>query len=1487
MLQIGSTEAEFKERHNRWKDDPSKKHEFRDRSCDEKYSRSERQGKKICDSFTRPNSRENHSSQSPDRKGKWQSPAPVLHRNDNSSMVSGLDQRSQKRKFDSFKIREDSNNKVRKKEASSRLSDKKIDKFSKTKSSYHNAERKRDDSHKTKIRYPVSEMQDDPRTSKSSQRISDERSHRKDYSLSVKDKDDSSLLTSYSKKVEFPSKQTSDNKKHAANEANCSNKPNTIGVDSTFTDLRQKLKKRKWNANVQPDHKADRESKRSKAYSSEETKDSFNYFSDDTIKTRVEPELEEEFPSTLKNSPLSGEKNEVQQKTPVENVQITVHYSQKKKESKGEKGKVVDRKTVEQKYVTDLPVCEDPTATQETAPPQVTDDSSKVPRGNASTEIAQVLSESSAGKTAPLSKEYIKNSLVKVSNEFELERAAKILNESPQTKARHLPKNCAVDKSAKVSSLLSESSSAENTQSPKECAVDDSVKISKECAVDDPVKISKECAVYDPVKISKECAVDDSVKISKECAVDDLGKKSKECAVNEPVKISTECAIDKSEKISKECAVDNPVKISKECATNKSEKISKECAVDNPVKISKECAVDHPVKISTQCAVDNPAKISKQCAVDYSVKVSNESAEKNSLIVSNELRCKNTAQVSNNLGLKETALLPRGVISNSPVQLHNEYELESDTNLPSELVSKDVVEIFSEHGSIDAAQVSSDLISNEATQVINESASSSAVAVTLNNLANLSNSEQVQTLLEAPVSFSALSSGNKHRYLSSETADKQTDPVASEDSMDSRQEMKSSKAETERQSEIPVENKTFKDTEVTSDGYLFNAVAKTSSIELNKGFAFLCPDVSNQESSSIASTFSVPFRNMKSLDGNSVSNINSTNSTWPFDVSNSTQNNDINSVILSTNSKRQVPPLDSADSDGKKNLKISGNIHENNYITDDQNNSSKIKDVRAFPISSLKENFHKKAGISEVLSEKIETENEETSGDSTSSSSSKESKDSSSSKSNSNSGTTSRSSSKNLESVDSGKDGSNQSASSQSCGTLSTPQEGNDDAQPNMTGSPACGDMSKVKSDDNLDKSSYSDSLDGSSSEDLEKTPHKARPADIGEMGIVCTSNLIILGDEDTTCTTFASPSKPALLPSEFYPPGVRGKIHEGGSHSRHIRGGSEVLFKPIRPVLQDDGDQGFKAIFEKNEAPTVISDDSSSRDSDVILQQVEGPQVKPTETNSALVEPMLVCSESAPNESGIVTAKTESTISPFNFSKNKMSISDNNLTVTSERPSNQALNTFDAFEARRSSKHKTGDVTFPQKTDVDNIKIFREIQGTSASENCSEHSEKRNQVHLTVTGSLKAEEIDITDTRSSFEVWKDTMQKTYFKVFQQELKTFKESLMEEVLSKAHQAAQMERKKELEKLQSAVNQFIKSNVPKSLSRDGELSASLETPSAVVTSVRACNSLTLEQLGSTQPSIGGIDPVTSCQSISRMNTSSDTKSKTSTLKSPIQ
>ncbi|RUS90440.1 hypothetical protein EGW08_001781 [Elysia chlorotica] len=802
-------------------------------------------------------------------------------------------------------------------------------------------------------------------------------------------------------------------------------------------------------------------------------------------------------------------------------------------------------------------------------------------------------------------------------------------------------------------------------------------------------------------------------------------------------------------------------------------------------------------------------QLPKKCSVGNST--FNEISSVEAVLSQKTLReqgCIKAIQESNNVMLKETR---RRHPSNNPDHVSN-TEFERTEKPTCEVGSAGIVGLVNKHDSPCTAQ---ELESGVAAKALGECAPSSARdstgAVALRSGAN---SEQFKTN-----SVSSRSPDSKPRELLSKSSEKHTFAVVAKNSMGSRQDMESAKVLTELENESQIDNKE----ELTTGGCLFDAVARTSGGEVANGFAFLGPDISNQESNSIASMFSVPFRNLKSVGGNSVSNINSTNSTWPFEASNSNHNSGINSV-WSTNSKSQTMPFSqSNDSNSKKLSKVDGNIHLKKYVTDDQNNSSAVKDKRAFPISSFGEKQDEKIGTLEVSSEKNvepETENEENSGDSASSSSSKNSRDSDDSTSASSS---SRPSSGIPDCIVADKDGSNESASSQS----SASQGGSRSLD--------CEDSSKTKSDDNLGKSSSNVSLDGSSSEDLH-TPHKARPADVSEMEIVCTSNLIMLGDEDTTCTTFASPSKPALLPSEFYPPGVRGKIYEGGSHSRHIRGGSEVLFKPIRLVCQegdDDDHTECKTICEENEDPTVISDDSSSRDSDVVLQKVEGPQSKSPETSSAPTKPILVFTDNS-HDCQIVSTKTESMVSPFNFLK-KEDIHNKNLTTKCA-----------------------------QKIHEDNTMMLRKIQGTSTSDTCHKNSEKKNEIKL--TSPPMTDETDEVQRRASFDAWKETVHRTYLSVFQQELKTFKEKLMEEVMSKAHQAAQEERRKDLEKLQSAVQQFIRSNVSKSPCRGVEVTAPLETLPEEAISV----SLASEQVASAQTHACGSNSAISCQSVPGVN-----------------
>ncbi|XP_005101997.1 zinc finger CCCH domain-containing protein 13 [Aplysia californica] len=94
---------------------------------------------------------------------------------------------------------------------------------------------------------------------------------------------------------------------------------------------------------------------------------------------------------------------------------------------------------------------------------------------------------------------------------------------------------------------------------------------------------------------------------------------------------------------------------------------------------------------------------------------------------------------------------------------------------------------------------------------------------------------------------------------------------------------------------------------------------------------------------------------------------------------------------------------------------------------------------------------------------------------------------------------------------------------------------------------------SKSSSRESMDQGSSSSSSKESATRDtLAPTPVITN--------IVCTSNLIMLGEEEASSSAFPSPHKPQLLPSEFYPPGQRGQLADGISHFRHIRGPSEII---------------------------------------------------------------------------------------------------------------------------------------------------------------------------------------------------------------------------------------------------------------------------------------------------------------------------------------
>nr|KAI8757674.1 zinc finger CCCH domain-containing protein 13 [Biomphalaria glabrata] len=136
------------------------------------------------------------------------------------------------------------------------------------------------------------------------------------------------------------------------------------------------------------------------------------------------------------------------------------------------------------------------------------------------------------------------------------------------------------------------------------------------------------------------------------------------------------------------------------------------------------------------------------------------------------------------------------------------------------------------------------------------------------------------------------------------------------------------------------------------------------------------------------------------------------------------------------------------------------------------------------------------------------------------------------------------------------------------------PENYESESLPHLSFSKVLTKKSKDKSDDSIDSekagSNSSVSIDSDklslSGEDLSKNTKMSKlesPVPFAT-SVTCTSNLILLGDEETTCTTFVSPCKPHYLPSEFYPPGVRATVQDEGSHARHIRGQPEVIHEPL-----------------------------------------------------------------------------------------------------------------------------------------------------------------------------------------------------------------------------------------------------------------------------------------------------------------------------------
>ena len=856
--------------------------------------------------------------------------------------------------------------------------------------------------------------------------------------------------------------------------------------------------------------------------------------------------------------------------------------------------------------------------------------------------------------------------------------------------------------------------------------------------------------------------------------------------------------------------------------------------------------------LTSELTDSDPAKISKS-AVNGTVQISSESAFYLTVQPSSESELNGIAplQTSNESAINGTVQrfsesAPNGSVQRSSESAPNGSVQRSSESAPNGSVQEvnDKVQISKESAFSKEAQESSQTAFNEAVKMPGKSAPLSR-----------QNQPLVQVLVSSAKAAASLSSmrarqeASRPETLSKETSSKTVNvpaEILTEDS--TKTEPPSVLSDMQRKNHQQA--KTLPGAEISSGGHLLDAVARTTGADIGNGISFLVPEISNQESNSVASTFSLPFGNMKSVDGNSVSNITSTNQTWPFEALDPSQSNAMSHAALNRNSNSHVWPFDAADSlqsnssQSKKSRRVNLKPCKEND-GNDIGDSSRVSDVRAFPISLSSEAEADKNGkILEPGSKGLEIQ--ENSGDSTSSSSklSLEGKTCDSLKSNSSSEANSRSSSSSSERIGSGKDGSNHSEG-QGADTDSIPKP-QDDCEPNQTSfdDPLNQESSnKAQGAGNLDKSSSSGSSDSSSSGDLEKTPCKHRTADVSEMGIVCTSNLILLGDEETTCTTFASPCKPDSLPSEFYPPGVRGQIHEGGSHSRHIRGGSEVLFKPIAPAAQGSGHgDGFKAIFEEIEEPQGTSNDSLTGDSVVFLDEGKDAGAETVKSGSAQVKPTLVQdTEMAPQPEQMEIGETEGVIFSPNFARNNVSTPTKDASECLLRPN--LSSSIVVSEEEQCEEEDSMEVPFSTASLGYDQKIFREAQDSTVSDTNSRNTQTKHKSSSNPDGVCQ-ERTKVSEQGQTFSSLKETVHRECLDVFQHvfqcELKAFKQNLVEEFFSKKNHTVQVQRKKDLEKLQTAVQGFIQSSLPQTASRDERLCGSDKHQENMV-SVKSCSS----------------------------------------------
>ncbi|RUS90439.1 hypothetical protein EGW08_001780, partial [Elysia chlorotica] len=619
--QLGSTERDGRERPYRSKDDPvsARRSDPRDRTSNGRYNRSVRKVEKVNE----PSGRRDSNAHSAERKRSRQSPTTL--QSENSSIIGGLDQGSEKRKYELSKSRDDPHSKMRKKENISKrdVSDSPLDKATdillNKKVNYQITDRKRDDLHK---KYPDSETQEDSKSSKNSQKIANERychSNGKESLLSAKERDASSPFQSSQRKVELPVKQSLESENRGA--VSCSDKPKSSVVDSPITDLRQKLKKRKFDTSLQSDHRTERETKRSKTDHSEEVKNGVNSFADNTIQSRQKPRREKEFISPLKDSSLRDEDYGIQQKLPEKGVEITMYPQKRNKVESGVKN-VTD---MEARKKEKQCVNSGPTVTQTHF--QKGEEPFKVPRRILLIEATETRKETSSGKTKRLSNANSVANSVKTPSEtspgerLKSPNSLKALSKLSTAETEQSSRMCSV---AKSSELTCEPSSGETEQSSKNDSADNLAKTlsgtSSVETVQSPIKCSGVCLTKSLSEVKtkqspKVCVVDTSVKTPSEFSTGETEQSPRECSVDNSAKLATGSSSGERGQLSKDCSIDNNlVKASSESSSGQT--------VESPIA----CYVHKSLETLTKSSTRSIEPSLRVHSVDISTKVPSESS---------------------------------------------------------------------------------------------------------------------------------------------------------------------------------------------------------------------------------------------------------------------------------------------------------------------------------------------------------------------------------------------------------------------------------------------------------------------------------------------------------------------------------------------------------------------------------------------------------------------------------------------------------------------------------------------------------------------------------------------------------------------------------------------------------------------------------------------------------------------------------------------